>query len=735
LFAASLLSAWLLIEGIMIALQHASAPFWSPLFNLGVFFIPILVLSVVVGLTTAAWGELLDIDDVLQESSTRVRSWVFEGTRERRLDRSASVLIAPFLFATWFASGVAVGWPILSTVRTESFALLLLCGLQMLVALGLFVTAPMLFVPARALLARFGRTLPDSWVAPAAPLVLLAGLGGVALIALWVIVPEVMNNLPWHFVIGPLGGAIVAIPVMRAIDFGARATPPKLIGLGAALVAVGLLTMYIPSPLMDGRNVFTNRSTTAGMWYELIRGPLDFDNDGYTQFFGENDCAPTNPDIGPHKREIVENGIDENCSGSDLTRASADFATGETSHPAPEEMIDKPNVVLVTTDSVSYNQTTVGGYELDTTPELADFAGKATNFEHAFATSSSTRLAWPSIVAGIYNSEVEMKNGRVHPYEWADSVTTIAEVMKSRGYHTVYIPGERMFFDEVWGGYTDGFDEIIESGWREANDKSHTAPGVTREALAQIRKHADSDKPLFLWMHYFDPHGPYKAPQDNPPFSGKRPVDHYNNELHWTDQHWGQVFDEVEKTWAPEEAMVIFTADHGEVFDRKHPPGRQHDFTLDTKVLHIPLLIQGPERRGETVSGLVTQADILPTIASVVGAAPQPNWHGESLVPVLFDGAPVQKETIYSLFYIPEAVKRGEDPFYQAGMRTMDYSYWVDLRTNTHHFIDWRNDRIEDFDLRDKHPQAFELYRFLTTEKVEQLREREKALSHTTKTR
>ena len=79
----------------------------------------------------------------------------------------------------------------------------------------------------------------------------------------------------------------------------------------------------------------------------------------------------------------------------------------------------------------------------------------------------------------------------------------------------------------------------------------------------------------------------------------------------------------MEASWSPEEYVLVFTSDHGEAFDANHPK-EHHDFSLYTAVLHVPLMIQSPWRRGETVQGLASHLDIMPTLANLVGEPPDP---------------------------------------------------------------------------------------------------------------
>ena len=64
--------------------------------------------------------------------------------------------------------------------------------------------------------------------------------------------------------------------------------------------------------------------------------------------------------------------------------------------------------------------------------------------------------------------------------------------------------------------------------------------------------------------------------------------------------------------------MVVLLADHGETDDNGEAPPRGRLFQ---SVSHVPLIIHLPNQtEPKTVSALVSQADLLPTIVDLVGA-------------------------------------------------------------------------------------------------------------------
>ncbi len=473
-----------------------------------------------------------------------------------------------------------------------------------------------------------------------------------------------------------------------------------------------------------------DRPNLASSWKAAVHPLLDFDGDGYLFFYAGGDCAPFDPERGPHATEVPNDGIDWNCSGSDLTIDPEDFEPGPPQVDRPDGIVDNPHVILVTTDALSHPHTSVADYKRDVTPHLADWAERATVFETAFSNSTSTRLAMPGLLASRMNAQMHLEDSRRHPYPYADDEETIATVLSEAGYRTIHIPGTQYFED--WGGYWNGFDEVDTDTYAGAEHEHHTSPELTDAAIEVIEEH-DDNEPLHLWVHYFDHHGPYVLPEDGKVFGdGESNQDRFDSELHFADSNWRHLLETVEDRWDPEEYIMIFTSDHGEAFDDNHPR-QHHDFSVYTRPLHVPLIIQAPWGRGERIDGLTGHIDVLPTIANLVDTEPSDGWDdrlGETLIPSLKHSTPPEKDVIYSLFYIPEAIRTDEETFQMYGVRTDEWYFYENRRRDERRLVRWREDALDRQCFGDEEPDKFEAYRYMGHQKLDWLKEREVGLTH-----
>jgi hypothetical protein len=181
--------------------------------------------------------------------------------------------------------------------------------------------------------------------------------------------------------------------------------------------------------------------------------------------------------------------------------------------PAPGLATSPPRViVLISLDTLRPDHLGTYGHVRDTSPVLDALADRGVVFEDASSTSPWTLPAHASMLTGLYPSQA---NVRRSPERLPESIPTLAAQFRDAGYRTVGIASNLWF---TIGGFSQGFDE-----WENLDDKvadllhgienptEQTPEGLSEQITQLGMKALDAhrDRPVFLFLHYFDIHSDY----------------------------------------------------------------------------------------------------------------------------------------------------------------------------------------------------------------------------------
>jgi arylsulfatase A-like enzyme len=143
-----------------------------------------------------------------------------------------------------------------------------------------------------------------------------------------------------------------------------------------------------------------------------------------------------------------------------------------------------------------------------------------------------------------------------------------------------------------------------------------TSDMLTACGIAMID--AAKASPLFLWLHYSDPHEPYLEHPGAPATgAGDSARARYEGEVAFVDEHLRGLLVNVQKRVGLERTLVVVTADHGEEFGEHG--GEFHGATLYDEILRVPLLVAMPGIAPRRVDAPVSLLDVAPTIVELAG--------------------------------------------------------------------------------------------------------------------
>ena len=140
-------------------------------------------------------------------------------------------------------------------------------------------------------------------------------------------------------------------------------------------------------------------------------------------------------------------------------------------------------------------------------------------------------------------------------------------------------------------------------------------PGGETEALLSKWVEAQGDKPLFAFLHVYEPHAPYEPPE---PFKS-RFASPYDGEIATADAIVGRFLDRLKAKGIYDRAMVVFLSDHGEGLGEHGED--EHGIFLYREALQVPLLVKLPKGAfaGTSVSTPVSILDVFGTVVRAVG--------------------------------------------------------------------------------------------------------------------
>lgn len=292
------------------------------------------------------------------------------------------------------------------------------------------------------------------------------------------------------------------------------------------------------------------------------------------------------------------------------------------------------NLVVITLDTTRADRIGAYGDSSGATPTIDRLAREGVVFENAIAPAPLTLPAHSTLFTGMDPPFHGVRdNGG---YILDAKRLTLAERLEQAGWATgafvgAFVLDSKFGLDQGFGEYYDRFDINQRPGQGFAlGDISRPAAEVVDSALPWMERQAAGR--FFVWLHFYDPHSPYEAPEPWRQQYLNRP---YLGEIAYVDAQIGRVIAWLDERSLLDRTVIAVIGDHGESLG-EHGESTHGLFVYDAS-LRVPFVIRAPygASRARRVSGIVRTQDVLPTVLSLMGQAPQPGARGTSLVPLM----------------------------------------------------------------------------------------------------
>ncbi|GAB3652193.1 arylsulfatase [Echinicola sediminis] len=431
-----------------------------------------------------------------------------------------------------------------------------------------------------------------------------------------------------------------------------------------------------------------------------------------------------------------------------------------------------PNIIFILADDLGYGDLSCYGQQKFKTPNIDRLAAGGMLFTNHYAGSSVCAPSRASLLTGHHTGHVAIRDNRSldpSPYGFreregqfplADSIRTLPEVLKSKGYVTGAFgkwglggpetPGEpnQQGFDEFYGYVCQSlahnyFPDHLWHNKKEVslagNDNGKFgayAPALIQEQTLKFIEDNRS-KPFFLFVPSPLPHAELIAPEaemkswegkleEGKPFKGidegpafrqgalasqDKPHVAFAAMVNILDKQVGAIIDKVKELGLEENTLIIFTSDNGPhqegggdpYFFNSNGPLKGIKRDLYEGGIRVPLIISWPGQvPANSTSGHVSAFwDFMPTFAELVRIAPSKDWDGISFLPTLLGNSDNQEKHEYLYWEY-----HGE-----AGKQAARIGKWKGVRRNIREgnkaveIYDLENDLGEENDLAEIYPE------------------------------
>ena len=241
---------------------------------------------------------------------------------------------------------------------------------------------------------------------------------------------------------------------------------------------------------------------------------------------------------------------------------------------------DVPMVALITIDTWRYDH-----FSAEHTPNLWALASQGERFDQAYSPMGLTTPAHASMLTGLATWEHGVEANNHHGYVLREDIPVLPQ----------------MFPGWASGAFVSAYPAGPEGGLRRGWDVFDGPESGERAGTVAISRAIDwlpSDQPALLWVHLYEPHGPYVG-------RGADERSRYAEEVRLSDTMLGPLLKVLQKRGA----TIVVTSDHGEVLDEERC-SYQHERSISDHVLRVPMFRWSPNITASVNTTMVGLSDV-----------------------------------------------------------------------------------------------------------------------------
>ena len=267
------------------------------------------------------------------------------------------------------------------------------------------------------------------------------------------------------------------------------------------------------------------------------------------------------------------------------------------------------NLLLISIDTLRADRLGCYGYEVAQTENIDRLASESVVFEKCFAQAPLTFPSHVSIMTGTNPTTHNIKDNLYYKLD-QKNLPTMASMLKAYGYQTAAVVSAAPLnkskgLNKGFDWYSDVQDITVDEDSKFIAER--TAQHSVKIANNYLDKMTQKSTPFFLWLHLFDPHAEYKAPQR----FAESFIHPYDAEIAYTDYCLGLLFAKLKQLGKYDNTVIVFVSDHGEGLGEHGE--LSHGYYTYNSTVHVPLMFKVPNVAAKRCSFPVRTIDILPT--------------------------------------------------------------------------------------------------------------------------